>query len=417
MTLRTLTIDEARWINLVAQQLEPPSGRRRDSTRAELLDIVRRLGCVQLDSISVVARSHQTVLWSRAGAYDPADLAALQSPDLELTEYWAHAAALVPVETLPLYRRCMDWYRHGTKSFAVWGRQNADLVASVRARVERDGPLQSKAFERPEGPRPEPWAWWGGKPEKQALDYLWTIGDLVVTGRVGFQRIYDLTERVFPDLMAQPPLPSEEERRAFVRMAVRALGIVTPAWVSDYFRASARPHVPPREAALELKAMAADGLLEPVDAPWSTAPAWIDVERLPDLDDLRERRRAPRHTTLLSPFDSLVWHRARASTLFGFEYLLESYTPPAKRQYGYYTLPILHRGRLAGRVDPQLDRKERRLNLRAIHLEPGIPERSSLARDVARAAVRYAAFAGATDVKVIRRETSFERAIATELGC
>jgi len=403
MTVETLSRGEAAALSTVAQRLDRRPRPVRDPAvvKARLLETIRALGAVQLDTISVISRSHETVLWSRLGPYDPALLAELHHPDGALAEYWAHAAALIPMEDFPLYRRVMERHRRQDEVPGSWADANRATVERVLATIREEGPCPSRRFERAAGLRPEPWAWWGGTEERRALDHLWSRGEVMPRRRVGFERVWDLTERVVPAaILATRPTP-EEERRAFVTKALRALGVGTARWVADYFRAGSTPHVPARDVSQELRALAADGSAVPVAIDGVDEPAWLDQALPPRLTDLREGRGRPLLTTLLSPFDSLVWHRGRALALWNFDYRLESYTPAAKRRYGYYTLPILDRGRLVGRVDPSLDRRARLLTLRAVHLEPGVHRTPALAARLAAALWDLAAFLGADDVAVL----------------
>lgn len=392
-----LNRDEARLLAVHAQGLDRRPVFRNGPSKAQILETIRALGCIQLDTISVISRTHETVLWSRLGPYDPALLAELHYPDGALIEYWVHAAALVPTEFFPYLRRRMVFYAEQD----AWAREHADVLARVRDRIQEGGPLASRAFERGEGPRPDPWTWWGGKPERRALDALWSAGDLVVLKRDGFQRTYELTERVLPGAR-EAPLPTEaEQRRWFVARALRALGVATPRWTADYFRGGSRPHVPPREAAAELTAMAAEGLACPVVVEGLDERAWLAPAEAAHLAELRAGRRRPTLTTLLSPFDNLVWHRGRTAALFGFDYRLESYTPAPKRRYGYYTLPILHRGRLVGRLDPSYDRRGRVLTVKALHLEPGTRADDRLALALAGALWDLCGFLGGSEVGLL----------------
>jgi len=448
-----LSPDETRLLAVIAQRLDrrPPRPRSRAAAKARLLETIEHLGCVQLDTISVVARSHETVLWSRLGPYDPDLLAELHDPDGALFEYWLHAAAIGPIALFPYLRRAMAAYRARHEAMGSWAAGNGDVLDRVRVAVAERGPTASRHFARVEGPRANPWDWWGGKPDRRALDHLWSCGELMVRRRDGFQRVYDLAERVLPGGHAAP-LPTEaEQRRALVGRALGALGVATPRWAADYFRTGARPHVPPALAARELAALAAEGLARPVVLPGLPDPAWIDAALLPRLASLRgdpavsvtaapldgvgavagfaadpmagpspgsgpgpnpdTARLAPRPrvpdprrptlTTLLSPFDNLVWHRGRTLALFGFDYRLESYTPALARRYGYYTLPILHRGRLVGRLDPVLDRRARVLTVKIVHLETGVRPTSHLAAALAAALRDYAAFVGAAEVRAL----------------
>lgn len=389
-----LTREEARHLALVAQRLEGRPDGVAMGERQRLHATIAALGCVQLDTISVVSRSHQTVLWSRLGGYDPAELAALHFPDGDLIEYWAHAAALAPTTSFPYFRDMMDRFRDPVRSpSAKWGEENATIIAEVLDAIGRRGPLASRDFERPEGPRPAAWSWWGGKPANQALDLLWSRGDLAIVKRVGFQRVYDLVERVIPEEILEHRPSPEDRRRFFADRALRALGIATPQWMADYFRGGMK-YVSPQQAAGELRELTRLGAAIPVAVEDGAGPHWLDGALEPALARFRAGAERPVRTTLLSPFDSLVWNRDRALRLFDFDYRLESYTPAHKRLYGYYTLPILHRGRVIGRLDPVYRRKERVLTIRAIHLERGVRATKKMAAEIAAALRSFIAFLG-----------------------
>ena len=398
-----LTRAEARTLAVIAQQLDrrPPRLRSRKLAKARLLETIQALGCVQLDTISVVSRSHETVLWSRLGRYDPALLNELHHPDGALFEYWAHAAAIVPIEAFPFFREAMAAYRTRHEVPGSWAAENAATLDRVLATIHERGPTAARHFSRPEGPRPEPWAWWGGKPDRRALDHLWSCGDLMVVRRLGFERVYDLTDRVVSDMNSSEPPSAAERQRYFVGQALSSLGVATPRWTADYFRSGSRPLVPPAAAKLELAALANAGLALPVTIDGVAEPAWLDAALQPRLAAVRAGADKPNLTTLLSPFDNLIWHRERTSTLFAFDYRLESYTPAARRRYGYYTLPILHRGRLVGRVDPVYDRRARVFTLKAVHLEPGVRPTTALATALARSLRDFTEFLGGGAIVVL----------------
>ena len=403
-----LTLPEARALAVIAQRLDrrPPAARDPATIKARLLETIRALGCVQIDTISVISRSHETVLWSRVGPYDPKLLGELHHPDQALFEYWAHAAAIVPIETFPYYRHYMTRYRERAEQPGSWADQLAPTLDRVLARIREQGPAASRHFERPDGPRPAPWTWYGGKPDREALDLLWSRGDLMVLRREGFQRIYDLTERVLPGAFSDEAPPEAERRRHFVQHALSALGVATPGSVADYFRSGARAHVAAATAAAELAALEAEGLAVRIAVDGWSEPTWLDPSLLPRLDSLRAGRGRPTLTTLLSPFDNLIWHRGRTQALFGFHHWHECYTPAAKRRYGYYNLPILHRGQLVGRLDPSYDRRARVLTVKAIHLEPGVRPSEALAGAIAGALADLVTFLGGGAITVAKSEPS-----------
>jgi uncharacterized protein YcaQ len=395
-----LTRDEARMLAVIGQRLDRRPNRK--ITPARVLDMIRYLGCVQLDTISVVARSHETVLYSRLGAgFNPQDVWRLYG-ERALTEYWAHAAAIIPMEMIPHFFRAMEERDAPDHQYGGWLREQQGVVDEVLGTIAERGPVTSRAFERPEGPRPEAWAWYGGKPEKQALSYLWTAGRLTVVQRNGFERVFDLSERAVPaELRARRPTVEENEA-FFTRRALGAMGIATARWLRDYFRTGGVSHLSARGVVDEVQRLVDAGEAIPVKVEGWNEPAWLDRSLLPRLDELRAGRGRPTLTTVLSPFDNLVWHRERALTLFDFDYRLECYTPEHKRLYGYYTLPVLHRGRLIGRVDLHYARKARLLTMKAAHLEPRERANEATARAVAAAVRDYLRFLGGGDLVVGR---------------
>jgi uncharacterized protein YcaQ len=247
--------------------------------------------------------------------------------------------------------------------------------------IRDNGPTASRHFERPDdGRRAQQWEWYGLKPERRALDALWVRGETVLRRRdQGFSRVFDLPERVIPGFWDEPPIPDEERDRRFVRKALSALGVGTARWAADYFRTGGPAHVPIARTRELLGELETAGAAVRVDIPGIDEPVWADAALLNRLDDLRAGRGRPTLTTLLSPFDNLVWNRDRDAQLFDFEYRLECYTPAPKRKYGYYTLPILYRGQVVGRLDPSFDRKSRVLTIKSLHLEPWVRPSAALA--------------------------------------
>jgi len=365
-----------------------------------LYETVTRLTCVQIDTLHVVRRSQYLVLWSRLGAYDPADFDRLiyDPAHRRLFEYWYHAASLVPLSE---YRYRLETVRHfqnGGGWWPQWAEQpeNRRIVEGVRARLLAEGALRAADFEH-DGPRRE--SWWDWKPAKHALEYLYNTGEVMIADRVNFQRVYDLTERVLPAWVDTTEPTLEETRRFLMARAVRAFGLCEPLQAADYVhmkRSTARPHV---EALLK-----ADELLEVVVelAKSRTTTMVFHRDNAPLLEATLDGALAARRTTFLSPFDSLFWGKGRGAQLWSFTHVLEAYKRAPQRIWGYYCLPILHRDRLVGRFDPKLDRKAGRLRLEALHLEPGVAPDDALIRDVAATMRDFMAWHGATDLVIER---------------
>ena len=362
MTRPVFPLRAVRGLFLERQHLARP--RAQGLTPHRLGRFVEDAGGLQLDSINVLERAHYLTVWSRFGPYDRARFDRLVYRRRLLFEYWAHAACLVPVSLLPWWRRAMLDYevRH-----TGWSglQRNARVLREVRAAVDEGGPQVAAELER----RPRRAArggWWAWRPVHHALHHLWMTGDLAIHSRRHFQKRFDLAERVLGEGIAAAPVTTEEFRRWHIERSLHAMGAVTEKDLSGYLTF-------PRAAAMGRRAafagMRERGEVVAVEVEGSRA-AWWALAR--DLPALRRAGRRPlsRGTTLLSPFDSLLWHRDRVARLFGFEYRIEVYTPGPKRVHGYYSLPILHDGHLIGRLDAKTERAEKRLEVRHAHFEP-----------------------------------------------
>jgi hypothetical protein len=334
------------------------------------------------------------VLWSRLGNYRPEWLDELLA-ETALFEYWAHAMCFLPIEDYPLYRRRMLDAIQDESGPAHWGvrwsRENPEVMERVRSHLQGNGAVRSVEFENKDRP---PGGWWNWKDEKNALEALLSTGEAMIARRHNFQRVYDLRERVLPDWDDNAVPSTEEMRRTLVLRSVRALGIAIPAWVPDYYRQ------PKKDMPKHLEALAAEGLLQKVKIEGFEGPAYVHPDRLSLLEEAASGKLEPTLTTLLSPFDPLVWDRQRARQLFDFDYTIECYTPAAKRRYGYFTLPILHRGRLVGRLDPKAHRAQGVFEVKALHLEPGVPVGEELVADLVITLRRLAAWHGTPELVV-----------------
>jgi uncharacterized protein YcaQ len=379
----------------------------RKATKRDVLGAIRRMEVLQIDTIHVVARSPYLVLWSRLGAYEPRWLEELLAEG-EIFEYWAHEACFLPTEDYALYRhRMLDAASMGWKYSHEWMAAHRAQVDKMLRLIRERGPVRSSDFTRDDG---KSGGWWEWKPEKRALEMLFTAGELMIARRHNFQRIYDLRERVLPSWSdAQLPDPLEAQRQLVLK-AVRALGITTAAWVSDYFRTAKGPTRKLTESMAskeELLSLQVEGWAE---------TAYVHPSNRGLIKQAAGARGVPELTTLLSPFDPLVWDRARARAMFGFDYRLECYTPAPKRRYGYFTLPILHRGQIVGRLDPKAHRKEGLFEIKTLHLEPFVQVTEELTADLARA-LNECALWHQTPSVVVRQSTpkAFARALQRAL--
>jgi uncharacterized protein YcaQ len=384
--------EAARAMLLVAQGLDSEP---ENATKADVREAIRRMGVLQIDSISVVARSPYLVLWSRLGAYEPRWLDELLAEGA-IFEYWSHAACFLPIEDYGLYRRFM---LDGGEKSRAWFSAHPEEVRRVLRRIRQEGPVRSAEFARTDG---KAGGWWEWKPEKRALEHLFAAGELMISRRdPNFHRVYDLRERVLaravPGWEDGLAPTGEEVRRTLALGAVRALGVAFARWVPDYFRTTKRG------VAGLLEGLADEGELIRARVEGWEEPAYVHPENAAPAEAVCGGRRSDL-TTLLSPFDPVVWDRARALDLFGFEYRIEVYTPAAKRRYGYYSLPILHRGALVGRLDAKAHRKDGVFEVKALHLEPGTTVDDRLVEELVAALVACAGWHGTPEVAVRRSD-------------
>jgi uncharacterized protein YcaQ len=356
------------------------ASRARSGTATEVLDTVRRLGCVQLDSISTVERSHRVALGARVGAYPEPAVSRLLKEG-RVFEYWAHEACLVPVEDYPMHRWRMARYAESHPWRGNVFEKEPELTAQVLREIGERGALGSRHFEGS-----GPGGMWNWKPAKIVLEALHSAGRLAIAGRDGFQRLYDLPERVLPaELLDGEKLPSDDEytRWAILR-GVEARGALTEGAVAEMWRlrgggGRVRPHA---------DALVAEGKLRRVEVDDGKAPVLLPVAAEP---------RGPLPPALLlSPFDNLLWDRTFLERVFGFRHVIEVYKREHERIYGYYVLPLLRRDRLVGRADLKHDRAEGVLHVKAFHPEPG--SRGNLDDCLDAALVRLARVVGAEHV-------------------
>ncbi len=387
-----ISLRAARRLVIDAQLL---GAARQSPDRSGILASVERLLWLQLDPTSVVARSHLLVLWSRLGRYDPADVARLIYKDQRLFEW---RAFVYPTRHLPFYRLAMRSTSTKYTNYrrrARWIRANPALRRQVLSRLRREGPLATSAFDGREAVSWHSTGWTNDRNASQMLEFLSAAGHVLVAGRAGQERLWDLIERCVPaKALVSSATPTRLIQDAAVR-SLRALGVATTKQIAEMLPGALRDGVLKAIASLvraglfiPVRVASADGTLK---GQWYVRAE--DVERIPSLE-----RNWSGRTTLLSPFDTLIRDRARAEALFGMRYRIEIYVPPAKRQYGYFAMPVLHEDELIGRVDPRVDREREALIVNAVHLEPGTKRDRSTGRAVADALDELADFTGVSRV-------------------
>ena len=366
-----LSLDDARRLALAAQGFDRPRPRR--VTGRDLARVIERLGLVQLDFVNVLVPAHYQVLFSRLGPYRRALLHETVYRRGTFTEQWAHEASIVPVDAWPLLRHRRETHRVRPWAFERFLAKSPAYMKRVMAAVRRGGALTAADLPPPDGVarRIRGDAWVGTVP-RATLEALFGRGTLAVSDRrPNFARVYDLTERVIAPAVQRRRVDREEAQRELLRRAARAQGVATAGDLADYFRMS------PREARPRISELVEEGHLEGVRVEGWREPAYLAAGA--------PAPRALSASSLLSPFDPVIWHRPRAERLFGFDYRLEIYTPAPRRRWGYYVLPFLLGERIVARADLKADRAAGRLLVPAAyrerHADPG-PVAAALAAEL-----------------------------------
>ncbi|CAB4767457.1 MAG: winged helix-turn-helix domain-containing protein [Actinobacteria bacterium] len=360
--LDELTIVEARSLALAAQGFDKPRSKSKSST-ADAVEVIKKLGVIQIDSVNVLVRSQELPLFARLGDHDRNAISKATAQG-KIFEYWGHEAAILPVEIQPLFRWKMNAARTG--KIKHWGltsfyADNKAFVKRILKHVEANGPVTARELSTRTTKKS---SWWDWDEAKTALEYLFLTGQLMSCGRGSdFARIYDITERVLPSKVLNTPTPTENEaRKQLLVRAAKAQGVATLTDLADYYRQKTAVIKPLVNELVE------QGELREV-----TVDTWVEKAFV------HRSAKPPKKlyaTALLSPFDSLVWCRPRNERLFDFHYRIEIYTPREKRKFGYYVLPFMMNGELVGRVDLKADRANSKLLVQSVHTEKGIKRAS-----------------------------------------
>jgi len=370
---RTLSLAEARRLGVASQMFGARPAR---PGVAQLRELAARVHAFQIDSVNVLARAHYVVPFARLGPYPVGALDELAYHTRELFEYWGHAACLMPVSLYPLLRYRMD--KHADWTHRYMRSRRGAYMAKAYAEVQERGPLAAADLSNP-GKRSG--NWWGWSSGKAALEHLYDAGLLAIAGRRGFERLYDLAERVIPRAAREAPIPPREQAmKELIVLAAAAQGVGTADDLATYFYVDAwrdrrgpepwwaRPARSRRSRAEPLAGrlvaeLVQEGRLLPVRVEGWKAPAYLHRDaRVPKSVAAR---------AFVTPFDSLVWHRPRLARLYGMKYSIEIYTPVAKRVYGYYVCPFLLGDTIVARADLKADRSRGVLVVQSAHLEPG----------------------------------------------
>ncbi|WP_376704028.1 winged helix-turn-helix domain-containing protein [Mesorhizobium sp. ISC25] len=358
-----ISLRMARRIALAAQGFNDPRPAGTPDRR-HLARVLARTGLLQIDSVSAVVRAHYMPLYSRLGPYKLAllDDAAVTRKRI-VFEYWAHEASFLPVESWPLLRWRMQRAERGDEMYlglAKWGREHPAYIEEIYRQVVDHGPIAASALEGQKGNG----GWWGWSHAKHAFEWLFWAGRITTAHRRGFERFYDLPERVLPPAVLALPIPCPEDaHRELLRISARAHGVATAGDLRDYFRLS------PADIKGRIEELVEAGELLPVSVEgWSKAAYLHKDARLPRRIEAR---------ALLAPFDPVVFERSRTERLFDFHYRIEIYTPAEKRRYGYYVLPFLLGDSIVARVDLRADRPAGVLRVHAAYAEPGAPPQTA----------------------------------------
>jgi uncharacterized protein len=378
--VRTISVETARRLAITRQRL---AGKTGTPTADGIFDVVRDLGFLQLDPTNVVAPSHRLVVFSRIGPYQPKHLETLLWQERRLFESWAHAASIVVTDHYPIHHWIMRRMARG-KGFwhgftpsgdrqalrvLAWMKANDSLRRSILRQIRERGPLPSRVFEDQSTGAWRSSGWNNGRNVGMMLFYMQRVGQLMVAGRSGSQKLWDLSEQCLPVWTPRTKLAEPAIVRWAAEISLRALGVGSPADIRENFIRWKYVNLPAALASLEKQ-----GRIMPVsvrESNHSWPGTWyVHADDIALLDRIEAGTWTPR-TTLLSPFDNLIIDRKRTRRMFGFDYTMEIYVPAAKRRFGYYAMPVLHGDRLVARVDSAMNREEGRLSVRRVSVEAG----------------------------------------------
>lgn len=383
-----LTRSMVRDTMLAAQGLLTPP--EKQPTPQDLLNIIQQMGYLQIDTIQAVRRTQHLVLWSRLGDYDVDWLDELHSAG-QLFEYYAHALCYLPIEDFAVFRGMILYDERTGNGWKKWAQEHPQVIEQVLSVVREKGPVSSADFDS----ETISVGWGDVKQEKLALSRLFSMGELMVSHRLNFRRYFDLRERVLPDWNDELALSFEAAREHLVLTAIRALGAAREDWIAPYY------YLLKTGLSELLTDWVAEGKLGRFRVEGWDQPVYVHPDQLPLVSAAAQNALEPTHTTFLSPFDPLISDRGRTLALFNFDYRMESYVPAKDRKYGYFCLPILHKGQLVGRLDPKAHRKEKRMEIRKIYLEPDVAMEDDLVLAIRETLMQFTHWHGMTTLDII----------------
>ena len=400
MSSLSVSLEAARRLALTKQALAGP---RITASPKGVLEVARRIRCIQMDPINAIARTQHLVLFSRLGPrYRTSHLDGVAWKRKELFSYWAHAASYVLTEDYPIHSLRMRRWPEGESASAdkvrKWVEANVPAQRHILSRIRKEGPLRSRDFSVK---NVVPWSstgWTEGQAVARVIDILWIKGKLMIAGRSGLDRVWDLADRWFPEWTPRDRMTEQQVVERAALYSLHALGVATQQHIAQYFT---RNQYPGLKATLDR--LAKKGEIVPVHVDPFAKPWWVAADDVEALERLADGEREPR-TTLLSPFDNLIAHRARTKELFDFDYTIEIYVPKNKRRFGYYVLPILHDGRLIGRIDSHFDRNEGAYVVDYVYAEEGAPRDRATGTAVRVAIESLASWLEATSIRFGRAD-------------
>ncbi|MFH1998317.1 MAG: crosslink repair DNA glycosylase YcaQ family protein [Planctomycetota bacterium] len=361
MKENTISLKSVRRIALHAQLLDGDT--RLYKGKRGVLQAIETLGYIQIDTLAVIERAHHHTLRTRLVDYDPKSLDALQVKDRKVFEYWGHALSILPMSEYRYYQARMRGFLNPSDK---WDKDRLEqfghLMKPALARIRNEGPLSAKDFDPSSDDKS--YTRQVGNPYKIALELLFNAGDLMITERRKFQRVYDLTERVLPEGVDTTPPDPDELGRFLVRRALSAYGVADEMEICRHINAA-----PKKVILTSLAALVGDGEVTPVSIEKEQSRCNYALRKT--LDKAARLKPLREEIFLLSPFDNLIIQRERMKRLFGFDYTIECYVPPAKRKYGYYCLPVLWGDELVARLDPKVEREAKTFVMRNLVFEQG----------------------------------------------
>ena len=405
MTTIEITPTQARRLAVTKQRLAGP---RPDPTPDGIVELVRYLGCLQIDPIRAVERTQYLVLWSRLGQFDSEHLQTALWKEKRLFEYWAHAASIVLTENFDIHRSQMAAAHTGESKWDVhvreWLGEHLELREQVLTSLAKNPPMTSDQLRDhtpAAGPRGPATAWSTGDDVRWMLSYLWAGGKVVVARREGLRRYWTLIDRWLHEWMDREPIPKAEAVSRAAQISLKALGVGTQTHIRNHFVRGHYDGVEETMRDLVEEGLVVRAKIEDDAEPWR-GDWYVHRDDVPLLENL-DHDWSPR-TVLLSPFDNLICDRARTLAMWGFDFTIEIYVPKSRRKYGYYVMPILHGDRLVGRLDPKMDRKTGTLVVNAVYAEEDAKSDPEIGEATARTVEDLGQFLGASRVRYGRRK-------------